>query len=656
MKCPSCRKDNPPGSRFCSTCGNYLMPDTEQTASPADIERGTALQQAEGNKEELRRLRELLARVDKRLETLERMQGEPAPQAPVAPAPQRVPPSTSAQEKPPVTSAPGASRKAAPRKTSEWEMIFGGNWLARIGVLALFIGIAFFIKFAIDKGWLVPAMRVILGVLAGSVMIGGGHFWRKRYPTLSQTLSGGGIAVLYLSIFAAFAFFQMLNIYAAVALLFLISAGSAALAFRYNSLALALIGIAGAYAAPFVLGSGQAGGTGVLTSGSGTGAQLLVYIIVVDLGIIFISTFRNWQWFTLLAFFGSLLTFGGWYNLYGNSASLLLSEGSLTVLFLIFVGCTMLYNLVKKQTPRDFDYLLMVANAAAYFLASYGLMQQDMRGWMGAFTLLLAVFYAALGFAVRSRTKKNHTLGVFAFSIAIALFTIAVLVQFRDSAWVTVIWSLEFVVLTWCAIRLKLSWLMSFSMIAFVLVAGRLLRYDTMVDIRTYQPVINERVLAFIAGISATYLVAYLIRRAKKNAEQWLPFTSVLLVAANLFTLWVLSFEVWNYFGSQLIAGGQINRLALRNMQNLSLTALWAFYAMILLVIGISKRWRLVRIWALGLLIIPIIKVFLYDVWALQTIYRIVAFIGLGILLIAGGYLYQRNSKTIIGFFTDRHA
>jgi hypothetical protein len=283
-------------------------------------------------------------------------------------------------------------------------------------------------------------------------------------------------------------------------------------------------------------------------------------------------------------------------------------------------------------------------------------MQQDLREWMGAFTLLLAAFYALLGLALRSRTKKNRTLSVFAFGIMIALFTIAVLVQFRDSAWTTVIWSLEFVVLTWSAIRLKLSWLMGFSMIAFVLVAGRLLRYDTMVDIRTYQPLINERVLAFIAGISATYLAAYLIRRAKKNAEQWLPFTSVLLVAANLFTLWVLSFEVWNYFGSQLIAGGQINRLALQNMQNLSLTALWAFYAMILLVIGISKKWRSVRIWALGLLIIPIIKVFLYDVWALQTLYRIVAFVGLGILLIVGGYLYQRNSKTIIGFFTDRHA
>jgi uncharacterized membrane protein len=218
---------------------------------------------------------------------------------------------------------------------------------------------------------------------------------------------------------------------------------------------------------------------------------------------------------------------------------------------------------------------------------------------------------------------------------------------------VTVLWSLEFVMLAWSAIRFKTAWMMAFGMAVFVLITGKLLFYDTSLVVSISQPVFNERVLAFTAGIAATYLATYLIRR-EKAAEEWLPFTYSLLVAANFFTVWLLSFEVWNYFGSQLIAGGQIDRLALRNMQNLSLTALWAFYAMILLVIGLSRKWRTVRIWGLGLLVIPILKVFLYDVWALQTLYRIVAFVGLGILLIVGGYLYQRNSRAIIGFFTDK--
>ena len=532
-------------------------------------------------------------------------------------------------------------------------MIFGGNWLARIGVLALFIGIAFFIKFAIDKGWLGPAVRIVLGIITGLGMIGGGYFWRKRYPTLSQTLSGGGIALLYLCIFAAFAFFQMLNVYVAVAMLFLICAGSAAIAFSYDSLPLALIGIIVAYGAPFVLGLGNGGGGAQAVAG-GTWPQLLIYVLAVDLGVIYISRFRNWQWFTLLAFFGSLVTYAGWYGLYGHNGSLLLTEGSLTVLFLIFIGVVLLNNM-RKKAPIETDLVLLVVNGPVYLFASYALMGNSLRPWLGAFTLALSAFYALFG-VLLTMNKRTRALGVVAFVIALAALTIAVPVQFKEGMWTTILWAVEFVILAWAALRLKLSWMMGFGMLAFVLMGIKLLRFDSVVDISTYQPVLNSRVLVFIAGIAASYLVAYLIKSAKEKDAQWVSFTSVLFVAANFLTLLVLSLELWGYFAQQISNAGLSDTAGLKNMQNLLLTALWAGYAMILLVIGISKRWRQVRIWALALLVVPIAKVFLYDVWALQTLYRIVAFVGLGILLIMGGYLYQRNSKRIIGFFTDQRA
>ena len=75
---------------------------------------------------------------------------------------------------------------------------------------------------------------------------------------------------------------------------------------------------------------------------------------------------------------------------------------------------------------------------------------------------------------------------------------------------------------------------------------------------------------------------------------------------------------------------------------------------MILLVIGIAKRWRQVRLGALILLAIPIAKVFVYDVFNLEREYRIVAFIGLGLLLLASAYLYHRYSKVIRGFLTNK--
>jgi len=92
----------------------------------------------------------------------------------------------------------------------------------------------------------------------------------------------------------------------------------------------------------------------------------------------------------------------------------------------------------------------------------------------------------------------------------------------------------------------------------------------------------------------------------------------------------------------------------LRNAQNLSLTAVWAIYAVIGLVIGIMKRWRYVRLGALAFLVFPIIKVFVYDVFKLEMGYRIGAFVGLGLLLLVSAYLYQRYSKVIKGVFIEK--
>jgi uncharacterized membrane protein len=908
MRCPGCGKTVDLNQDYCPSCGAKITRETGSSIARELDELDS--RKNEDPSEEILRLKKLLIRMDERYNALEQAldkrlaaleqkspgeAAEPKPPAEsktaetqremqVHPAVAEGLPKAVGQTRP----CPHCGRNVESRydrcpscgtqiepprrpepKSSEWEAILGGNWLARVGVLALFVGLAFFIMFAIDKGWLGPPVRIALGIVAGLGMIGGGLYWQKRYPTLSQTLSGGGIALLYLSIFAAFAYFQMLNVYLAIGLLFVISAGSSALALKHNSLPLGLIGIMGAFAAPFVLGLRHAGEAGV--SLSGTGSQLLIYIMVVDLGVIFLSTFHNWRWFTLVAFLGTALSFTAWQAQYGGRASLLLREGSLTLLFLIFVGATMLFHVVQRKRAQDFDYLLIEINAAAYTVISYALMWPSHHAWMGGFTILLALFYAGLGRAVRRRGKENvqlasiasglalilltlaipvqfgnrawttvawaaegtilmwlairfgsrllrffgcaafalmavrlcaldsrlasyqpvmntrtlafvfsiaavyltgyillrrsrsagdswtsrigqtflpaadlialilvllevldyrkgswHSgwplallaifsalpvlhylswrrslmtdddaiimtasaacylgisilvwdqyqawmgalylllavsygvlswiklktdrrsiLGLYALGIALSFLTLAAYAQLDNRVWTTVVWSVEFVLLAWGASRFKIPIMRTFGLIAFALAGLRLLSFHTVVDIATYTPVLNPRALGFLVAIAAAYLGARIIGRIDNAAAP-------LLVVANFFTIWVASHEVWDYFGQRLRSAVLTGDVVLKNIQNLSLTALWALYAIILLAVGIAKRWRSLRLGALGLFGLAVGKVFLYDVWALQTIYRVAAFTGLGILLIAGGYLYQRNSRVILGFF-----
>jgi uncharacterized membrane protein len=636
MKCPGCQRENNPASRFCIYCGSPLPTQADPASIPPD---------------EILRLSQLVSEMNERLMVLEQKLGIVAPVAPsapvtVAPVPPAAPPPAPPAIPSPLRTSP--TREATPRKPREWEQILGGNWLARIGIVLLVIGVGFFLKFAFDQNWLGPAARVLLGVISGLGCLGGGYRWRRRYPTFAQALSGGGIALLYLSVFAAFVFFHMLNVYLAIGLLFLISCLSAVMATRQNSMALAIIGILGAFISPFVLGI--FGTDRSEPPIAGYGLPLLVYIVVVDLGVLALSAFRNWRWFILLAFFGSLLTFGGWYWQSGHHAGLLAAEGSLTILFLIFAGTTVVYHVVRRETAQGFDYALMVLNAVAYFSISYGLMHADLREWMGGFTLLLALFYSGVAYFSLRAGKRRSGFGLTALGIALAFFTLAVPLQFQDSAWTTIVWAFELVTFMWLSFRSGFPLFRAFSFGVFVLMGARLLLLDTSISLRDFQPIINERFLAFFVAIAATYLTVYMLWRARDTDKEWAIPASTLLVAANFLTLWVLSFEVWSYFSSQLLGLIPSDRTGLENARNLSLTALWALYALVLIIIGMVKRWRAVRLWALGLLFVPIAKVFVYDVWALETLYRIIAFVGLGLLLLAGAYLYQRYGKAIRGF------
>ena len=639
MLCHNCQRENQPNARFCIFCGSpFSKPQDE---SPQE--------QPQAVKDEIYQLRTLVTQINERLDALERRQGiaipPPQPQpAPLALGPEAIPV--------PAAGVPPPQSKPARIKEREWEQILGGNWLARIGVLALVIGVGFFLKFAFDNNWIGPTGRVILGIIVGLVMLGLGYYWRRRYPVLTQVLSGGGIAILYLSIFAAFATYDLVNIYVAVLFLLLVSVASAALAIYYDSMALAIIGIIGAFFAPFILGA--FGERGTLSGGTGQAIQLLAYVIVIDIGVLILATFRNWRWFTLLALGCSLIAYGFWYGEFHRDVGLATAEIGITIIFLIFVGATSLFHIVWRRVPRAFDYALMVMNAAAYFGISLGIMWGDFRVWMGGFVILLALFYGVLSYFALKQSAENARLSLFALAMALVFLTIAIPIQLGDTAWTTIAWAAELVILVWLSFTLQMPHLRNYSYVTFVAMAVRLLFFDTSINIRTFQPVLNERFLAFILGIAATYLATYLLWRNRKTFPEWSIPASTFLIAANFFSLWIVSFEVWNSFGSALITSDLSAREGLRNAQNLSLTAVWAIYAVIGLVVGIVKRWRYVRLGALGLLVVPIVKVFVYDVFKLAMGYRIGAFVGLGILLLVSAFLYQRYSKYIKGVFVEK--
>ena len=529
----------------------------------------------------------------------------------------------------------------------DWEWVLGGNWLARIGILALIFGIGFFLKLAFDNDWIDETGRVVLGLVTGLALLGAGEYSSRRYAAWARAVTGGGIAVLYLSIFAAFSLYYLLPALDTLGASLLVTAAAAGLALRYESRAVAVLGIVGGFVAPLLL--------------AGSLAEqwvLLTYVLVLDLGVLALAAFRNWRWFTLLGLVGSLILFGFWKE--ELDPSLLLAQVGITVVFLIFVGATTLFHLFWRRSAGPLDYALMVVNAAAYFGISYLQLFEEIQGLDGwIYPIAGGVLWTVeLRQSWRGAGNILH-LSLFAAGIAIVFLTVAIPVQLDGGPWLGVAWAAEGTVLIWLSFILRIRQLRWFGLaalsitlgwllpdLAFDLSGGKLLdRYED-----SGRPIANQRFLTYLIIIGAGYLSAFAWWRWRddyRTAEDE-SVVKAFLAVANVLSLWILSVQVVMAVDLATSGVGTAG-----NLKSLSLSGLWALYAAILIVLGIGRRWRWPRLSGLGLLAVPVAKLFVYDAFSLEREYRVAAFIGLGALLVAGGFLYQRYSRVIRGFLLD---
>jgi uncharacterized membrane protein len=84
------------------------------------------------------------------------------------------------------------------------ESKIGGHWLNRVGIIAVLIGVAYFLKYVFDNEWVGPAGRVLIGLVSGLVvMLWSERVRRRGYAIFSYSLKAVGIGVLHLSLWAS---------------------------------------------------------------------------------------------------------------------------------------------------------------------------------------------------------------------------------------------------------------------------------------------------------------------------------------------------------------------------------------------------------------------------------------------------------------------
>lgn len=592
--------------------------------------------------QQLREVQAELQHLKDRVAFLEKQMGVSVPLASKQPAlPQRELPIEDQNERPP------ERRSFPPKKTSLRglsEEKLAGTWFNRLGILAIMLAVAFFLKWSFDNHFIGELGRIVIGLVIGLGFLGTGeYFQRKKFHIYAQGFTGGGIAILYFSIFSAFVFYQLISQPVAFVLMILITLTASLLSVRYDSPTVGIIGIVGGFATPFILSTGQS-----------NRVILFTYVAILDAGVLLVAYFRKWPIFNYLTFLFTYISFiAGHFSspeAFNHLRFNTLSFSYLTLFFLIYLAISFTRNIRLKESFLYADISLILLNAIAYFSLSYQLLVDHYKDWIGFWAVFLGLIYLIMGLFVYRRYNGTRNLSLTLLAIAAGFITLAIPLQL-DGNWVTISWALEAVIVFYLNLKInppKIP-LAGFLILSFAIFS--LFTYPFIITGEELWFFLNKAAVAFLFVIIATSSIIWIFYRhtrkfeAKGNSSLLLGLQIVL----NLLIIIFLTQEINAYYGYLWSLSNVADFSRLENSQNLVLSLVWGLHAAILVVLGFWRRLKGIRWFGLGFLGIVIFKVFLYDLSNLSTPYRILSFMGLGIILLAISWIYHRFKYQIVG-------
>lgn len=330
----------------------------------------------------------------------------------------------------------------APQPVSAFNEMDASKWMSWVGAIAVMIGMGYFLKYTIEEQWLGPTGRVALGILGGMLVFVGAAFGMKKdYRVLAEGLAGAAMGILYFSLFAAFQWYDLMPQMVAFAGMAFVTALGLSFAAKFNSLTSAILAMIGGFLTPFML-----------SKGGGNVTSLFTYVLILDLGVLVLATFRNWGALHLLNFFGTVLIWIGWL---GNSyapADLIITAGWITVFGVLFSILGIWRHVIRKENSSTADMAVMLLTPIAYFGAIYVLTRPEHSNLHGLLAILVAVYYIASGSFAYLRNPGNNLVVVTLVGIGLSFVTLAVPLQMKGY-WIVIAWAVESLLLIEIGLR-----------------------------------------------------------------------------------------------------------------------------------------------------------------------------------------------------------
>lgn len=369
-------------------------------------------------------------------------QRSPAPE--VVPAPVRDVPPVPPRVEEPISAEPAApSAAVAARHPREPGMVeraiaaarawlLGGNTVVRLGLVILFVGLSFLVRYAAAAGLFPIELRLAAVALVGIALLGVGFRTRRSRPAFGLALQGAGVAVVYLTLFAAVKLVPGFPVTAAFAVMIAVCALGCALALLQSSQALAVTAFAGGYATPMLL-----------SDGDGQVAGLFAYYTVLNLAVLFIASRRAWRVLNLLGFFATFGVATLWMAGGYRPADFAVTQAFVAASVLIYLAAAILF---ARRTPGRVgavvDTTLLFGPALAGFGLEVALVGDRPFGSAFAAIGFAAIYLGVATLATRRDAARFRVLHEAMLAIGIGFVTLAVPLAL-GARWTSAAWALE---------------------------------------------------------------------------------------------------------------------------------------------------------------------------------------------------------------------
>jgi len=348
------------------------------------------------------------------------------------------------------------------------EFAIASQWLLRLGVLLLVVGVGFFLNYSIENDLISPAARVGLATIAGlGVLVGGVRLTPGKYRLLGYGLMGTGISTLYFAAFASTNFYELVTPNFAFIWMGLITVLAGGISIRFDAKLVAVLGVLGGYGTPLMI-----------STASATYLGLFGYFAILGIGVLWMCSYKRWPLLHYLSLVCNYSLVGYALRNYDPAVHFWEVMPFLIGYFVTYSTMVFLYNLRTKQKSNLLDVIMLFLNAGIFYGFSYDLIHRSFdHEWIAAVTLGLSAFYTLHVWYCLVKKVLDRELMISFIGLA-SLFLAITFPLLLSSEWITVSWSVQALVLLWIAGKIESRFLRQTSYLLYFIVLFRFALFD----------------------------------------------------------------------------------------------------------------------------------------------------------------------------------